>query len=557
MTQNNNLNILAWYSSLAEQNHRKDYAFGQVFPLVTPEKKVLPFQIIRDTRVNTVSAVNMYKLDGTLVANITVSMNNSGLSIVRYESLGYDVILYHGLQLLSESTPEGQYYLTLTDGVDTWYSEVYTIVKDLSKYIKIEYWNTDNILYTGGCLDYSTDTFRFVLYVCSQIGKPEYSFEEEAKKVDGFTFIEKQVSGKTYKFTFVAPEYLCDAMRVIRLHDCTRITYDGVAYNVDTFLFTPKWQTEGYLAGVEVEFETDTIIKKISDAQALGAGYDFTYLNNNLCPLAWYTDILQQNHRKDYAYDQVFNLITPERKLLPFQIRRATIANAISLVELYSLSGTLIADITATMLGTGLSVIRYESLGYDLIIYNSALPISIATPEGQYYAKLSDGVNTWYSEVFTIVKDLSRYLLIEYWNADNLPYTGGHIDYTTNYINKIYVDTQIGKPDYSFEEEVKKVDGYTFIEKQISEKVYNFTFVAPEYLCDAIRLIRLHDYIRITSRGLIYNAEIFLATPKWQTDGYLAGVDVEFETDTVIKKIGRDPAGDFNRDFNEDFFTDD
>lgn len=557
MTQNNNLNILAWYTSLDQQNHRKDYAFGQVYQLITPERKVLPFQIVRTTRANTVTAVNLYKIDGTLVANITASMNASGLSIVRYETDGYDVIVYHGLQILTEATPEGQYYLSLTDGVDTWYSEVYTIVKDLSKYIKIEYWNANSILYTNGQIDYSTETFRFVVYICSQIGKPEYNFEEEAKKVDGYTFVEKQVSEKTYKFTFLAPEYLCDAMRVIRLHDYVRITSENIVYNADTFLTTPRWQEEGNLAAVEAEFETDTIIKKISDAQALGTGYDFTYWNNNLCPLAWYPSIEYQNHRKEYAYGQVYPLITPERRLLPFQLKRATRANAISSFKLYTADGTLFADITTTILATGLSVIRYESLNYDIILYNSALPISTATPEGQYYAVMTDGVDTWYSEVFTIVKDLSRYLLIEYWNADNLPYTNGHIDYTTNYINKIYLDTQIGKPEYNFEEEVKKVDGYTFVEKQISEKTYKFSFVAPEYLCDAVRLIRLHDYIRITSRGIVYNAEIFLATPRWQEDGNLAGVEAEFETDTVIKKIGKDPAGDFNRDFNEDFFTED
>lgn len=557
MTQNNNLNVLAWYTSLDQQNHKKDYAYGQVFPLITPEKKVLPFQIVRTTRANAVSAVNLYKVDGTLVANITASMNASGLSIVRYVALGYDVIVYHGLQVLTEATPEGQYYLSLTDGVDTWYSEVYTIVKDISKYIKIEYWNADSILYTNGQIDYSTETFRFVVYICSQIGKPEYNFEEAAKKVDGYTFVEKQTSEKTYKFTFLAPEYLCDAMRIIRLHDYVRITSENVVYNADTFLITPRWQEDGNLAAVEAEFETDTIIKKISDANALGASYDFTYLNNNLCPLAWYPSIEQQNHRKEYAYGQVFSLITPERRLLPFQVRRATRVNAISSVKLYNLNGTQFADITTTILATGLSIIRYAALGYDVILYNSALPISTATPEGQYYAVMTDGVDTWYSEVFTIVKDLSRYLLIEYWNADNLPYTNGHIDYTTNYINKIYLDTQIGKPEYSFEEEVKKVDGYTFIEKQISEKTYKFSFVAPEYLCDAVRLIRLHDYIRITSRNIVYNAEIFLATPRWQEDGNLAAVEAEFETDTVIKKIGKDPAGDFNRDFNEDFYTDD
>lgn len=41
---------------------------------------------------------------------------------------------------------------------------------------------------------------------------------------------------------------------------------------------------------------------------------------------------------------------------------------------------------------------------------------------------------------------------------------------------------------------------------------------------------------------------------KWQDQGDLAGVEAEFETDTVIKKIGRGKIvtnlGEFNNDFN-------
>ena len=61
--------------------------------------------------------------------------------------------------------------------------------------------------------------------------------------------------------------------------------------------------------------------------------------------------------------------------------------------------------------------------------------------------------------------------------------------------------------------------------------------------------------MRVT--GEKYIADSFLITPKWQDQGDLAGVEAEFETDTVIKKIGRGKIvtnlGDFNGDFNNDF----
>lgn len=47
---------------------------------------------------------------------------------------------------------------------------------------------------------------------------------------------------------------------------------------------------------------------------------------------------------------------------------------------------------------------------------------------------------------------------------------------------------------------------------------------------------------------------------KWQNQGNLADVEAEFETDTVIKKIGRGKIvtnlGDFNNDYNNDFNKD-
>lgn len=281
--------------------------------------------------------------------------------------------------------------------------------------------------------------------------------------------------------------------------------------------------------------------------------------NNNLSVLPWYDSIQRQNHRRDYAFGNIFPLITPDRKLLPFQIRRPTRTNEISQILLKDITGKQIADITSQMKETGLTVKQFSSDGYDLIIYPGNLPMAIMTPEGQYYAEIYDGVQRWYSEVFNIVRTVDEYMMIEWWDEDSLYYSGGHIDYSDGFKNRVYLPTQVGKPDYDFTEEGEKRDGYFFPEKQISEKVYKFSFIAPEYLCDAMRIIRMSDHIEVTSRGEKYTADSFLITPKWQEQGDIAGVEAEFETDTVIKKIGRGiiktDIGDFNTDFNNDFKT--
>jgi hypothetical protein len=115
----------------------------------------------------------------------------------------------------------------------------------------------------------------------------------------------------------------------------------------------------------------------------------------------------------------------------------------------------------------------------------------------------------------------------------------------------------LARPDYNFEEEGEDRDGYFFPAKQISEKVYRFNFIAPEYLLDAMRLIRMSDHVVITCKGETYTADSFLLSPTWEDQGDLAGVDAEFETATVVKKIGRGELvttkGDFNEDYNEDY----
>lgn len=551
MTQNNNINVLAWYSDKALQNHRKDYAFGDIYPLVCPVKRTLPFQIVRATRAGNITKCELFNSDDTLFEDVTTAMLANGLSIVRYETLGYDVIIYHALQDLSTTTPLGKYYLKLTDGVETWYSEIFCMIDNIADYTLVEYWNAVNIEYTGGCIDYTTQYFRNVFYTKSQIGRPEYPFEEEASKRDGYTFIEKQLSSKSYKFNMLAPEFLCDAMRLMGLHDYVRITSKGIVYHAETFSMNPTWQDGGYLASVECEFETDNIVKKISHDNAVDLEVDFTNPNNNLSPLPWYSSLDYQSHRKDYAFGQIYPLITPDKKLLPFQVIREHRANAITEFKLYKEDGTFFLDITADISSIGLSIISYTD--YDVIVYNGLLPMAITTPEGRYYAVMKDGVDTWYSEIFNIVNSVDDLLLLEYWNADNLYYAAGHIDYSTNYRNMLYLKAQLWKPEYNFEEEASKRDGYTFISKQVSEKIYKFNFIAPEFLCDALRVAKLHDYIRITSKGITYNVEDFLTTVSWQEEGYLANIEVEFETDTVIKKISKDTLGDFNYDFNEDF----
>jgi hypothetical protein len=270
MIPNNNYSVLPFYDSVQRQNHRKFYAFDKVYPLYTPKGYIIPFQIIRDDISNAISEVLLKKFDGSTYADIRTTMILSGLTIKKYPSLGYDVIVYTGNSALNITPPTGRYYLQISDGVNTWYSEVFTFVESVSNMVKIEYYNLESITFSGGQLDYST-SFKNRIYLATGIGMPEYTFEEEGEKRNGYFFADKQISQKVFKFVFTAPEYLCDAMRLIRLHDFVNITYLGQSYDLDSFLITPEWIAGGYLASVTAEFECDTIVKRIGRGVALTA----------------------------------------------------------------------------------------------------------------------------------------------------------------------------------------------------------------------------------------------------------------------------------------------
>lgn len=280
--------------------------------------------------------------------------------------------------------------------------------------------------------------------------------------------------------------------------------------------------------------------------------------NNNLNILPFYSSLDEQDHRKFYAYGHIYTLIAPNNKLLPFQINREHIANAVSSVTIIDVETGATTNILSELTSAGLNIKEFISDGYDLIINPSALIFpSLVLADGKYYLQISDGINTWYSEIFTVVTDLSKYLKLEYWDSENIAYSGGHVDYSSPFKNYCYLQTEIGKPEYPFEEEAQQRDGYIFIEKQISEKKYKFEFIAPEYLCDALRIVRMHDFVNIYSKGKKYSVENIIFDPKWREQGNLAVMEVEFECDTIIKKIGRGVApsqqGDFNNDYNNDY----
>lgn len=282
---------------------------------------------------------------------------------------------------------------------------------------------------------------------------------------------------------------------------------------------------------------------------------------NNISPLPFYTDLQQQHHRKNYAFGQVYSLITSINKILPFQIfargayvpsdstRTSTsITNEASFNKSFNFSFA-----TPRMARGNIELYDYET---DSVIADLPLTLEVnwandvysvrylgketfsEVKEGRFYLAINVGGQTLYSEVFTAVADTSCYLKLKYSNSSPFTFAEGAIDFSNDFSFECYLDTQIGKPEYTFEEEATTRMGYTFIESQVSKKIYRFVALAPEYLCDALRIVRLCNNKVIEAEGRVYNALTFSINPTWEEQGDLASIECEFEIDSVISNIG-------------------
>ena len=294
---NNNYSVLPFYTDIKEQNHRKPYAFGEVYALFALVNQILPFQI--DVPAAPTAPIAVYLVDFDSGTETDISAELQGLYTVQIDS--YSLIVYPSIMPMATAFEQGRYYLrlhyTYDGGSQDYFSEVFTWVASVQNYLKVEWYDRENLLLDDGAVCYKTPLYRVkhFLYLATELGKPDYTFEEEGEQRDGYFFPTKQLSEKVYRFTFVAPEYICDVMRFIRLSDIVNV-YDpyGRVYKCDTFLLTPKWLTQGDLAQVDCEFETNTVAKKVGvsvDAEDIGGDFNNDYNND-------YTNV--QGHEPAY-----------------------------------------------------------------------------------------------------------------------------------------------------------------------------------------------------------------------------------------------------------------
>ena len=255
-----------------------------------------------------------------------------------------------------------------------------------------------------------------------------------------------------------------------------------------------------------------------------------------------------------YVYIQQFWEPFPDYQGAVYEANVTVVTTPVTDFRIYTKEDQLVGEYPAVCNAIQIKSIR----NYDYLIYTGTLPFVSSFNDGQYYARIVSGSNIWYSEVFTVVNDITPYIKIEWWDNEDFVMDAGTIVYKNPaFKNVLYLNADIAKPEYPFEEEGEMRDGYFFPVKMISEKRYRFKFFASEYLLDVMRFIRMADFANIIANGQVYSLDTFLITPEWEDNGDVASVEAQFDTATVAKKIGvgyiKAQRGDFNDDFNNDY----
>lgn len=295
---------------------------------------------------------------------------------------------------------------------------------------------------------------------------------------------------------------------------------------------------------------------------------------DNLSCIPFYTKKEHQDFRLWYAYGEKYPHCVPSDYLIPFsfvvpyneqqpdnievEFYRACCSEEqyLGTQGAYNNDFSLdfaryTTDFSSIMDMNGLVIKKDETRRVSVLTYFAREGEPFDLEEGMYYMKISlvygATRDTFYSDVFFVKNrdKLERMVCVKWRNEERLEYDGGFIPYGETdggqpFSNILYLDTTIAMPEYKFTEDGEERNGRFFPIKQISEKVYKMSFVAPEYLCDAMRLIRMADYIRITDGlGRTYDVEQFEMEVRWSQGGHYAEVSCSFQTDTVVKKIGK------------------
>ena len=128
MINNNLLTVFPIYDSIDKQFHRSVGNDVCTFKLITSMYRLLPFQFRRAPSVDLITSIKVVCYNEATETEILPDIPAGQMHYVT--TSGWDYITYFGSDDLDEVLDAGDFYLKLSDGTDTWYSEVFHVICD-------------------------------------------------------------------------------------------------------------------------------------------------------------------------------------------------------------------------------------------------------------------------------------------------------------------------------------------------------------------------------------------------------------------------------------------
>ena len=258
-------------------------------------------------------------------------------------------------------------------------------------------------------------------------------------------------------------------------------------------------------------------------------------------PFPWYKNVLSQNsYKAAYRGESCYRLITPNTRLLPFQIQDAAIlkATAVSAWGIYSTDGTLVFNLIGDIALITSHRNAANTVGW--MVYNGNIIFSLADMDcGYYYSKITkDGVD-FFSEVFYVPHNFSvlNYMRIVAWNTCD----AGDILFQTGFKVNLYLEAEIERTAHEIYEEGIE-DGYKrfFPQVQVYKQTLRFDEFCPDYLVAALVALQICEFVQVTTKNGLEtgNAENIKTNVAWEENAGSALVEVKFQQEENLMKTG-------------------
>lgn len=262
-----------WYDKKEkQQRYRENATQLKEYELPCSNHSLLPFQINVPGVVAKPTKWEIVNLGNGIVQDISLN-----IPLLRAVTVpGFTYVFYTGVELNFKPSPEvqrypglhpGMYYCVLTfAGGITFYSEVFKVFKDLSRFLRFDFWNTGDI----SPILYKVTGWRQTMYLDTfiHVNEPEVQVEGERDINDEVIPTFQKVTVKS-RISVVVPDFIKIALVSAQIHDNVQITTQkGVRIgNPDRITTSSTVESGGAYSTVDVLLENVLMTKTTCEEQ--------------------------------------------------------------------------------------------------------------------------------------------------------------------------------------------------------------------------------------------------------------------------------------------------